>query len=109
MENKTPQECAQTLRDYNAWRRGNVEECNITPEELGAAIAGAVAHLETDPRRVVERAELAELTPGGRSLYSAFYKEAMSRFEKEIHLLAYRYVTAVSNVAKRMYDDNGRY
>ena len=107
MENKTPQESAQTLRAYNAWRRGDVKECNITPEELGAAIDAAVAYLETDPRCVVERAEINELTPGGRSLYVTFYKEAMSRFEKEIHLLAYRFVTAVSNVAKRMYDDDG--
>ena len=43
----TPTETATTLRHYNAWRRGNLEDQPMPdPREIGLAIDAAVEMLE---------------------------------------------------------------
>jgi hypothetical protein len=44
--NKTPQELADYLKNYNHWRRGSYLHEQPVPEELGQAIDQVIAILE---------------------------------------------------------------
>lgn len=96
----SPLECAARLKRYNEWRRGILEECEISPKEHGETIDEVVDYL-INYSQAPEREELIMLSESVASLYRTFYLEAMNDIEAAVHKTTWRLIKAAENVAKR--------
>lgn len=96
----SPLECAERLKRYNEWRRGILDECEISPKEHGEMIDEVVDYL-INYAQVPEREELKMLSKSAASLYRTVYLETMKDIEAAVHKSTWRLIKAAENVAKR--------
>lgn len=86
----TPAETAAVLRQYNAWRRGNLEDLpQPDPREIGKAIDAAIKMIErvaTLPTRIPPNqapAELRKYWPIAAQCYAKGWNDCMKAVKEE--------------------------